>query len=326
MKKYLFIVAGVIFCNVLVAQRVVLNSPKDLYTDPAITITMTEIGESSFTATLEPNTECTRYYYVAMSLEDISMWTMIGFPLEQMITMWGIEATTAETHTWTDMIPNTTYKIFALPYGAGDVTYPVCSIEFTTNAIGGGGLSVIDVVVNNITENSAQVVFTPNENTALYYDGLIEVSLYDQVGKDSACTLLRENMVEPKYSVDDWIWSSLAPNTAYYAIAFGQNAVGEWGDTTVYAFTTLDASSVNDYNFSEVSVFPMPCQGSFTIAGDQICNGKAIVYSSNGQYIQEINISSTQQNIETSLPTGNYLIQIFNATGNFVTVKKIIIR
>ncbi len=324
MKKTLLILLAIFSANILFAQRTVINSPKGVCTDPLVTITMTDIGTTSFTAQLVPNAECASFSYIAMSLEEIDMWTtMMGMTVDQLIPMWGISATAEETHTWNDMTPNTTYKVLALPVGADGTTYPYCEAEFTTNTLGGTGTSTISVVVDNIGDTTAHVVFTPDENTALYYDGIIEAGFFNEVGADSALNIICSG--QPFYEVDDWTWETLDPNTTYYAIALGQNAVGEWGDTLVYQFSTL-GTSIDTYTQSDIRIYPIPSQGNFTIAGDQLQNGKAMIYSINGQLMQEITLESDNNNVNTSLPVGSYLIRILNAEGKSVGNKMMVIQ
>ncbi len=326
MKNYLLFTSLLLWGFSASSQHVLVHSSKSVCTDPAVTITLSMVGTDSFTAYLEPNAECARYEYVAMTDDEITLWTgMMGLTLEQLISMWGISATTAESHTWTDMTPNTTYKVLVLPYDANNNSFPYSYEEVHTNATGGQGVATIQVTVSEITETSARVIFTPDANTACYYDGLVTAELLSQVGLDSVCAILRANMPTPMYGEDDWTWT-LEPATSYYAVAFGQNALDEWGDTTTYLFSTLSDVSVADYVVNPYKVFPMPCQGNFTVQGDHLFNGKALIYNVKGQLLQSIPLYADCSVLTTTLPAGSYLLQLMDAKGNPVHNQPLIIR
>lgn len=327
MRKSLFILVFSIVCLFSYGQRRPVSSAKDICTDPAVTMVATFVGSDSFTVEFTPNAECDYYSYVAMTDEDVSLWTtMMGMTLEQIIPMWGIEANTAESHTWTDMAPNTTYKVFALPFDVNSVSYSYNYIEVTTSAIGGSGTAVIDIAVSNVTYTSAYVVCTPNAETSAFYDGLVTVDFYNEIGQDSVCTILRENMTSPYYSEDAWEWSDLIPNTQYYAIAFGQNAEGVWGDTTLYMFQTLSDVSVNDFASNGLSVYPLPNDGNFVVSGENLLGASAQLYSMNGQLMQTFTFSSDSNNVSVSLPAGCYLLQVQNAEGKRIAQNVVVIR
>lgn len=326
MKKTLLLVLVACSCMVAFCQRASISSSKGVCTDPAVAMTATFVGFDSFTIEFTPNAECDHYSYVAMTDAEISMWTSaLGLTVEQLIPMWGVATTTADSHTWSDMTPNTTYKVLALPYDANSVSYTYSYIEVTTSGNGGSGTAVVSISVSDITANSAHVVCTPNAETSAFYDGLVTVDYFNEIGCDSACTVLRENIPSPYYSEDAWDWLSLTPNTQYYAIAFGQNADGIWGDTTIYQFQTLSDVAVTDFTAKGISVYPVPNNGNFVIAGDDLQGANALLYSMNGQLLKNISLSSNND-VSVSLPAGSYLLQIQNAEGEKIGQNVIVIR
>lgn len=318
MKKTLLVLLSVLLCSSVFAQQGVATAP-------AVTITATAVTSDSFSAHFEPNAECSHFYYVTLTDEDINLWTaMMGMSLDQIIPMWGINATAACDYTWTEMAPNTTYKIFALPYDAQEVPYSYNFIEVTTDAIGGSGTAVISVSVSEITSNSALVVCTPNDQTAMFYDGLITAEYYNEVGKDSACAILVENMPTPYYSTDSWTWP-LEAATEYYAIAFGKNSAGEWGDTTIVSFSTLPVG-VETFEVENVNIYPMPNNGTFTVAGTGLQGGKAQIYSVAGQMLMTTNLQNDSNLIATELTPGAYFIRIMDKKGLVVSNRTILVR
>lgn len=297
-----------------------------LYAVPTVTITTSAVTTTAFSAHFVPNDDCDHYYYVAMTDDEITLWTsMLGVSVDELVPMWGVLSVGVSDYTWTDMVPNTTYKILVVAYDAQSTVYPSTYVEVTTTASGGAGTSVVAVNVSDITSNSAYVVCTPNAETALFYDGLVTADYLQEVGIDSVCTVLIENLANPFYSEDAWTWSGLEANTAYYAIAFGQNADGEWGDTTLCPFTTSTVG-VESYDNINVSVYPMPNSGTFTIAGTGLQGFTAQVYALNGQLLETIQLKSDQNSVQLNHAAGNYLLKISDAKGQPCFGKVLIIQ
>lgn len=327
MKNFLLFLMAFSFSYASVAQRVVIDATKDVCTDPEVQMSVLYVGNDDFTVQFQPNAECANYYFVAMTDADISMWTaMMGTNVEQLIQMWGVHATNDTTFTWTDMTPNTIYKVMALPFDAQNQSYSYNYIEVTTGAIGGNGIAVIDIQVTDITAHSARVTCTPNDQTASFYDGLITVEGFNAIGVDSTCTVLRLSAVSPFYSTDDWLWQNLLPNTDYYAIAFGQNAIGVWGDTTIFSFTTLDNVGVQENENGVISIYPMPCNGSFYVAGNDLMGTQAQIFSLTGQLVYAMELNANNNAIETQLSAGHYVIRIMKADGHVVASGKVTVR
>ncbi len=327
MKRILLILVAIATFGTISAQRTPINGPKGTTETPAVTMTATYVGEDSFTIHFQPNADCHHYVFVTMTDADIAMWTgMMGMTVDQLVVAWGITAYGDTTYTWNEMEPNQTHKILAVAYDNANTAYPYTFIEVNTNAIGGHGLSVIDITVSNITETSAFVTCTPNDQTALFYDGLVTVEYYDMVGADSACTVLRENCIYPYYSTDAWEWSSLTENTDYYAIAFGQNVDGQWGDTTRFAFSTLNPDGIQDNQTSPIVIYPMPSNGNFNLAGSNLSGCTAQLFSINGQLLREITLDADNTAVSCNLPAGQYLLRVIAPSGNALGSKTVIIR
>lgn len=327
MKKILLLTFAAIICSVSFGQRIVVDGQsKGICTDPAVSITASNVSETSYTLEFTPNAECDHYSYLTMPEAEISMWTtMMGMTIEQLITMWGISTSGPVTYTYTDQIPNTLYRIFALPFDADGTSYTYSSIDVTTQAMGGSGTALVSIEVTDITNTSALVTCTPNDQTALFYDGLVTVELFNEVGADSVCTILVESSASPFYETDSWNWQGLEPHTDYYAIAFGQNSDGVWGDTTIYSFSTL-AVGVHDMNARPIVVYPMPNNGNFTVVGSDLNNCKAQIFSMNGQLIDEYTFTSDKVSINSKLSIGSYMLRVVNAENQCLGTKKIVVK
>lgn len=326
MKKTSLILCFLILLSSAFAQRQVFSG-KNVCTDPSVTITVLSSDETTFTASFTPNAECARYDYVAFTDEEINTYSSMA-PLENLISMWGVHATGLDTHTWTEMEPNTTYKIIVRPFDASDIAYPYSYVEVTTAAIGGSGTAIISISISEITESSARVIFTPNDQTALFYDGLIEVGALNEMGLAAFKDYLMENPMNLHYEEDDWVWPTLQPGSEYYALAFGKNADGEWGEDALEPFATLGGGTtgISDISLSPIVLYPIPSNGRFNISGKGITGSTAQIFSISGQLIEQYRIESEQSHLETALPAGSYLFRLVGANGKNLGQKSIVIQ
>ncbi len=300
----------------IILSLVLCASAAIIFAQPSVTLTSVNVTETSFEISFEPNEQCAYYKVLAMTYAEIEQWTqMMQVPVEELISQWGERLTTSDTFEWTDMVPATTYKVMALPYGTDSVAAPYNYIDVTTLSLGGSDTSVIAIEVSQITESSAYVVCTPNDQTSLFYDGLVTDSLLDAIGIDSVCTILRENLLTPFYSTDAWLWQGLIPATDYHAIAFGQNGDSIWGDTTIVSFATLAPSGIAAVSTSPIVVYPMPNNGTFTLVSDDLQGGTALIFSTTGQLLRSLSLNNRSNHIETNLPSGSYVLKVTNHRG-----------
>jgi len=213
------------------------------------------------------------------------------------------------------MTPGTEYTIYALPVGAGNVFYPMQTELSTTLQNGGTGLSTVTVEVFDITSSEARVVVTPNAETAVFYDGLIEKAYADSIGMDSCIAIVKASPY-PLYSTDNWTWMSLTPNTTYYAIGIGKNANDIWGDSTVIEFTTLTTglSEINSTNL--FSIYPVPCNGNFNVDLNAANTGEMQLFDLNGRMVHSEIITVAHTEIDASaLNDGCYFVRIISKNG-----------
>ncbi len=189
------------------------------------------------------------------------------------------------------MAAGTEYEIYARPYGAGDAPFPLVMIKATTETGGGEGVSQITIELSNITSNSVIMTTTPNAETAVYYNGIAELSLVEELGLDSVMTLIIEKDYA-LYDVDVWEWLDLKEDTKYKAMARGKNANGEWGDIIAEDFSTLPTAIEEVSANKDFRIYPNPSDGNFTLTSkpDKKLSGKLI--DSTGKHLQNIEINA----------------------------------
>ncbi|MDD4141417.1 MAG: T9SS type A sorting domain-containing protein [Bacteroidales bacterium] len=276
--------------------------------DPTVDISIGEVTATSVEATFTPNDACPTYHILMSTEAEMQTWmVMFGKTLEELVQMWGIELHETATNVWTGQTPNTEYTVYALPVDAEGTFYELQTETATTLQLGGTGISIIDIAVQVIDETSVNTTATPNVETAEYHYGLITKEYFEEVGEEEAIRLIREDGY-PLYAVDEWTWLNLIPNTYYYALGTGQNANGEWGETTLVDFYT---STVGIETSGEklIQLFPNPANDYISVTGENI--SKITIYNAFGQKITEYETSDSSFDIPTrSYKNGIYFIRI----------------
>ena len=287
---------------------------------PAVEIGVIDITETTIEASFTPNDECASYFILCDSVGSMEQWTTVfGVTLEQLIEQWSIARTEPSTNLWKDLIPDTDYVIYVLPKDAEGKSGELQTHIVRTVAMGGEGVSVIDVKVEILTTTSVRVVATPNEETAEYHYILIEKSFSDSIGIDSTMKFLYEDPYA-LYEIDDWTWEELLPNTEYYAVAQGKNIKGEWGEITKVEFVTTVEEEPEDPEqpdgieelSSSFKIYPNPASTEIKITSQ--LNGEADVriYDMTGRCVKDIHVNDMNNatiNI-SDIDNGLYLINI----------------
>ena len=237
---------------------------------PAVNYNIDNKTEKTVTITMTPNDDCTEYYVCLYGEGEFeaqyNQWApMMGFTCEgDMVKAWGANPETKlpyygeATHTWNGLNPGTTYDIYIQPCDANGNYGDLIKFQVTTNALGGEGLSEISIEVgkfDSYTDDQGnvnylqQVIYTPNDQTNLHRDMLIEkaaIGSADFPNEDAIIEYLKtDNPYDPyqnQFGVDDVQWTVKA-DTEYIAYAIGQNAIGEWGTLAKKELKTPAAKS-----------------------------------------------------------------------------------
>ncbi len=291
-------------------QRESLNT-KD---NPMVNITVENVIPVEVQARFVPTANCAKYNTLMGQQAEMETWAaQTGVTIDELVTQWGYEDTQESVHNFSGLAPNTEYTIYARPFDAQGNAYPMQTTVITTGQYGGEGLSVINVEVTDITDSTVRLIANANDETAVFYDGLITTEYFEEIGADSAIQVIQSNGY-PQYGSDDWIWVNLNPNTPYKAIGIGKNALEEWGDTTIVNFKTLPThEGLQAYIFdTQTLVYPQPNNGHFTV--EYATNNKRHqlrIFDINGHCVHQDIISSPKQNINAGhLSSGQYFLQI----------------
>lgn len=251
-------------CSVSAAE---FTTPKpNLVGNPTVAYTVSDVTTTSFKVTCTPNADCYGYGVVSFDSESggvegtfQGIGSMFGYAnIGSMIMGWsGGEHSGVETIEFTKMQPGASYEVAIQPLDINGAyaDYIVCKVK--TLGAGGVGAAAVSVEVpsnawykrmkDNQWVYTQRVVFTPNEQTNIYRDFIVQADMYDQdpdyynnyylfPTPDKMTAYTNRTGIDS----DDW---TVDPNTRYYAVAVGCNNNEEWGDITKFEFTTPDASA-----------------------------------------------------------------------------------
>lgn len=286
----------------------------------SVEIGVIEVTPFTIEASFTPNEKCASYFILCDSIGSMERWaTAFGVTLEQLIEQWSLARTEPSTHLWEELVPNTEYIIYVLPKDAEGNACKLQTLSVNTLAIGGEGLSVIDLEVQVVTTTSVRVIATPNEETAEYHYMLFTKSFSDSIGMDSTMRFIYEDPYA-LYEIDDWTWQDLLPNTEYYAIAQGRNIKGEWGEITKIEFVTIPEEEPEDPEqpdaIEELSasfkLYPNPASTEITITSQHNGEADVKIYDMTGRCVKEVyisNINNATINI-SDIEKGIYFINV----------------
>ena len=278
--------------------------------DPQVEIVVGEVTATTVEATFTPNADCASFWYMIGTESEMTMWQqMMGATLEQLVQMWGIQATETTDYTWTEQQPATEYTIYVVPIDVDGNAYDVITEKATTLTQGGTGEALVELTVDLLSNTEATINAVPNSEVAEYHYGFITVESFNEMGEEEAAIIFREDGY-PAYQPESFTWSNLEPSTYYYALGTAMNANNEWGATTlVEVYTDIDGvvESVNSY-----AIYPNPANDFITVSGEGI--SKVSIYNTLGQMVDEFVTEGTECKIAVaSYENGVYFVKVNNA-------------
>lgn len=317
-----------IFCVVITfttLAQIPQRAAHAVKSDATVQITFSDLGATTCTFTFTKNSDCAYYSFCAFTEQDIAQWVgMFGMTIEQLVSAWGIRTDHDTTYTYTGWTPGTQYTVFALPFGADSVATDIVSCVVNTTTQGGSGEAEIDITVSEIADTSARTLCTPNENTAYYHYGIVEQEYYNTNGEDALVAFFSQD--QTFYETSDWVWLTLVPATEYYVMAFGFNNQDERGPISLYPFTTLSYTGIDEFKQGGCAIFPNPSHGEFTLLSHNLPKGRLNIFSLQGQLMYSQTLTGDENRISTNLPAGTYPIQISNSNGKTIYTGKLIIQ
>lgn len=293
---------------------------------PAVSITVDDVTPTSFTCTFTPNSACASYAILATEPGEVEMYvgSFFGSTLEEVVSSWGIHLDTATSYTWNDeIVPGTTYVVYALAIGANDVAI-LNTDTLTTLAAGGSGPSIITLSVTEIGDTSATTTAIPNDQTSLFKDMIVTRQLFEEQGINGISYMLQAYEYT-YYATDTWTWRSLDPGTEYYFIAMGMNANGEWGELATFPFATTGESGIAAAATPSFQLYPNPATDFVRVSGLPV-NSKLSLFDAQGRVIQQITVVDAECELPLStLPAGFYFVALQKENGSAPSIQKLLI-
>lgn len=246
-------------------SEVTFKTPKAaLAGNPTVTAEVSEVTTTSFKITVTPNEDCYGYYACSFDVANggilgtfNTMGSFFGFAnVGDMIKGWGkIEHSGVETIEWKDQEPGSEYEVGIVPLDMNGNLGDYIIVKVKTVGAGGDGAALVSAEVpaeefykytaeDQTIQYVQRVIFTPNDQTNIYRDGLVEADVYDKDPEfyNNIVLFPEQTTIYTNHTgVDSWLWDVKA-STRYYAISVGQNNKGEWGEICKFEFTTPDAS------------------------------------------------------------------------------------
>ena len=235
---------------------------------PTVTTEVTEVTTTSFKITVTPNEDCYGYYACSFDVASggvlgsfTTMGSFFGFAnVGEMIKGWGqTEHSGVETIEWKNQEPGTEYEVAIVPVDMNGNLGDYVVVKVKTQGAGGDGAALVSAEApadefykftgdDNTEQYVQRVIFTPNDQTNIYRDGLVEADVYDKDPEHYNNIVLfpeQTTAYTNHTGVDSFLWNVKA-STRYYAISVGQNNKGEWGEICKFEFTTPDASKAQE--------------------------------------------------------------------------------
>ena len=197
---------------------------------PQVEITKGDLLTYSISASFAPNADCAQYYFL-ISAETVD---------SEYIKENGELKSEACAHTWENLMSNTNYTIYVLPIDIENNEGEVNTLVVKTRVE--AGVSEVDIDVEKLSETSARITATPNENTVVYHYIVMTKAEADEIGEDAVMQRLDEN--ENYLDTVDVYTMTVESNVAYYVVAQGKNRDDKWGEVTKYEFVVAGPAAV----------------------------------------------------------------------------------
>lgn len=216
---------------------------------PSVTCNFDEITGTSFTVTVTPNADCGEYFLVQLGRGE----------LEKQFEEWGARMGYANigdmikgfawyghkdvyTQTFGDLLPCTDYDLIILPTDVNGTYGDIITVPVTTAKQGGEGVAEMTITYDAVggdAENGyyLPVTYTPNDQTSIHHDLLIEKNFFNQNYTDESLAALMKSDTNP-FNPYDTYWNAIGvknekwnctPGETYYAVSIAKNANGEYG-------------------------------------------------------------------------------------------------
>ncbi len=285
--------------------------------DPQVSITIDDVTDSSVTATFTPNADCASYYYLCATEAQIMEWIATGEDFNTIIQNHGGIETATATIIFPDLLPETEYKVLALPVDPdGNYGNPASETVTTLPA----------VVYDETLTFSMDTVTLP-------WCEVTWITVYNNTAEDA--TIVK--ICDDRYELGFYIGSDAILSCNETEITIPQGGSIELGieccvtgksivpDVVTVSSNLADAQfvvmvddtwSVGENN-ATVTLFPNPANDFVTLKGESL--GTVRVYNTLGQVMDEFEANGNELRISTAVyENGIYFVKANEKTMKFV--------
>ena len=216
---------------------------------PSVTCNFDEITGTSFTVTVTPNADCGEYFLVQLGRGELEkqfeQWgPMMGYAnIGDMIKGFAWNGRTGVyTQTFDDLLPCTDYDLVILPTDVNGTYGDIITVPVTTAKQGGEGVAEMTITYDAVGGDAKSgyylpVTYTPNDQTSIHHDLLIEKNFFNKNYTDESLATLMKSDTNP-FNPYDTYWNAIGvknekwnctPGETYYAVSIAKNANGEYG-------------------------------------------------------------------------------------------------
>ena len=237
---------------------------------PAVTFAIEVLDKTPINATVSftPSDNATTYYYDVVSKATFEKYATAKAYAKKVVselkayceqmnyTLADVLSTGVKEYRFLGLLPNTEYYTFAFGVDAdGTITTEVVTLPFTTLEEVVDATMTFEVKVSNISANSAYVAVTPSNNVATYYFDIVSKA---ELERNVDAKTFAKRVIASIKEYNEFYGSNLAlslsagadgyqfdatmvaPNTDYYAFAFGVTTDGTiTTEVTLVPFKTL---------------------------------------------------------------------------------------
>ena len=205
-------------------------------------------------------------------------------------------------------------------------------LQIFTGATEGTAPGCSNISTSNITDNSADILVTPNLDGNLFYVLLLETEtaptaaeVLAGTGSGGATVVSSGNTAGTNGTEATINLSGLTANTEYTAYLVLDDGVTKSLSTVYDADFSTNAAGIAGLNSNKVNLFPNPSTGVFNIETKNKQNLNITVNDLSGRVILRKTVNSSNNLIDlSSYGKGIYNIQINN--GNSIITKRIVIK
>ncbi len=224
------------------------------------------------------------------------------------------------TATVADLIPGTTYGVYAFPYNNnGELGTP--NIQYIrTIAQGGDGTAEVTLTLTNSEDGNVSFATTMNDQTCYYYFGYVQSEAFAGATDDQIIEAVVTQLDPIAENIAGDLPMEVGMSYDFVVVPF--NANREQG--TFYKTSLVAGNvSISDANGVSYSVYPNPATSVLNVEGENI--DRVEMYNALGQQVMTTAVNGTAAQFQVNaLAKGAYILKVYS--NGQASVQKVIVK